>query len=108
MHVQRDNPDGAVALLRRALERLERYPPEHRGIDVDAARVYAKAAMDHLDAGGELGSFRFPAFPATATGAWFTPDATALLPPRHPTPIPDGPAWLDAARPRQPRRRDDA
>lgn len=106
VHMQRGNPAGASALLQRAHERLDRYPPEHRGVDVEAARSFCRSAADHLRAGGRPDALVLPRFPATAGGAWFTPDATALLPPRDPTPIPDEPTWLGAARPRQPRRRD--
>lgn len=103
VHLQRGNPDGAIALLGRARERLGRYPEVHRGVDVAAARRYCVDASDALASGTTPA---MPPFPATPDGVWFTPDAAALGPPAQPTPIADEPLWLAAGRPRQPRRRD--
>jgi uncharacterized protein len=107
VHLQRDNPSGAAALLDRAAQRLDRYPGVHRGIDVAAARQRCRtdAAAIRRGAADEV---RIATFPATAEGAWFTPDPSALTPPDAATPIPDEPAWRAAGRPRAPRRRDQA
>jgi hypothetical protein len=106
VHLQRGNPTGAAALLERAASRLGRYPEVHRGIAVavvrDEAARLADAARDDAATSAHV-----PAFPATAEGAWFTPDPTALEPPPTPTPVPDEPVWLAAGRPRTARRRDD-
>lgn len=105
VHLQRGNPSGAAALLDRAAQRLARYPDTHRGIDVAGAR--RRCARDAAAIrGGATHAVRIAGFPATADGAWFTPDPAALLPPAAPTPIPDEPAWRAAGRPRAPRRRD--
>jgi uncharacterized protein len=106
VHLQRGNPTGAVALLERAAERLDRYPDVHRGIDVATTRRRCRADAAAIRAGTAT-EVRIPAFPATGAGAWFTPDPSALTPPDGPTPIPDEPAWRAAGRPRAPRRRDE-
>lgn len=102
VHLQRGNPDGAIALFGRARERLERYPPTHRGIDVATARRWCVDAAAELRAGGEPS---LPSFPAADGGAWFTTDPSALVPSEEPTPIADEPAWVAAGRPRRPRTR---
>jgi uncharacterized protein len=104
VHLQRANPDGAVALLARAGDRLSRYPDRYRGIDVAAARSFCRGAASAITAGEERPAW--PSFPAAPGGAWFTPDPSALEPPSTTTPIPDEPTWVAAGRPRQPRRRD--
>jgi uncharacterized protein len=106
VHLQRGNLAGAAALLQRARERLEPYPDVHRGIAVDAAIAACVAAEQRLADGEALTAAAIPGFPATADGAWFTPDPDALQPPATPTPIPDEPVWLAAGRPRRPRQRD--
>ena len=102
VHVQRANPVGAVALFRRAAQRLQRYPSVHRGILVAELRTRAAAAAERVERDGVDG-LDLPSFPAAASGAWFTADPAALEPPDTPTPVPDAPAWLDALR----RRSDD-
>jgi uncharacterized protein len=104
VHLQRGNPTGAAALLDRAADRLDRYPETHRGIEAATARSWCRQAAATVRRGAV--DLTVPAFPATPTGAWFTPDPAALTPPDRPTPIPDEPAWRAAGRPRQPRRRD--
>lgn len=104
VHLQRGNHVGSGALLRRAAERLSRYPEQHRGLEVDRARAFCHDAMAIL-VDGDATSIVFPEFPATPRGAWFTPDADALEPPEHPTPVPDEPVWLAAGKPRSPRTR---
>lgn len=105
VHVQRGNPVGAAKLAERAAERLQPYPSEHRGIDVEAARRTCARLSDEVRE-QPIDQVTLPgAFPATAAGAWFTPDPAALAPPADPTPIPDEPAWLAAGKPRSPNRR---
>ncbi|MCC5950291.1 MAG: DUF309 domain-containing protein [Nitriliruptoraceae bacterium] len=110
VHVQRDNPHGAVTLLERAASRLDAYPDLHRGIEVGPLRREARARAARIAEHG-LDGVTHPAFPAAPGGAWFTPDPAALEPPTTPTPVPDGPAWLTAlerrpdARARRPQRR---
>jgi uncharacterized protein len=105
VHIQRANPTGALTLLDRAHGRLEPYPDEHRGIDVEAARrtcrrLTEQIQRDGIDAAGSPGPF-----PSAAGGPWFTPDPAALEPPNEPTPIPDEPVWVTAGRPRRPQQR---
>jgi uncharacterized protein len=104
VHLQRGNPVGAAALLERAGDRLARYPGRHRGIEAARARAFCLDAMAML-ADGAAEGIELPAFPATAEGAWFTPDPDALEPPTEPTPVPDEPVWLAAGQPRRPRTR---
>jgi uncharacterized protein len=101
--LQRDNPAGALALLERAAERLATYPPVHRGIAVATVRAACEQAA-FLVRHGDPAAVELPSFPATADGAWFTPDPDALHPPATPTPVPDEPAWRAASR--APRRRE--
>jgi uncharacterized protein len=105
VHLQRDNPAGAAALLERAAERLATYPDVHRGIAVAAVRAACDDAA-FLVRHGDPAVVELPSFPAAAGGAWFTPDPDAAGPAPHPTPVPEEPAWRAAARPRAPRRRD--
>lgn len=105
VHLQRGNRDGARAILAKAGARLAPYPPVRRGIDVAAARS-AVARADAVLAAAPAGApapgpddavTLIPGFPATATGAWFHPDADATHPPATPTAVPEGPAWREAA-----------
>lgn len=107
VHVQRGNPVGALALFRRAAGRLQRYPDVHRGLQVASVRAHAEAAADRVERDGVDG-IELPAFPAAPDGAWFTVDPAALEPSVTPTPLPDGPAWLDASRRRAERDDGDA
>ncbi|HEY6421930.1 MAG TPA: DUF309 domain-containing protein [Pseudonocardiaceae bacterium] len=52
-HVQRGNPRGAAALLRRAADRLDPYAeaPPH-GLDVTGLASYARALADRIETGG--------------------------------------------------------
>jgi len=105
VHVQRGNPVGAAKLAQRAADRLASYPPEHRGIDVEAARQTCARLADEVR-DRPIDEVTLPgAFPATSCGAWFTPDPAALEPPTTPTPIPDEPVWLAAGKPRSPNQR---
>lgn len=109
VHLQRGNLAGARAILDKAAERLAAYPGERRGIDVATARrtcAELRAALDD-PAQQPPGPERLAVFPQTARGAWYSPDAAALEPPASPTPVPDEPVWLAAAR-RQAPTRDEA
>lgn len=103
VHRQRGNSSGAATLYRRAAGRLNAYPPQHRGIDVTAAVAHCDRAAEAVVAGSG-GQVAPPRFPATASGAWFTPDPAALEPPSTPTPVPDEPTWLAAGERRAPQR----
>lgn len=107
VHLQRGNADGARAILVKAAQRLARYPDEHRGIDVAAARRACDRAQQELaerpDDDPPLSAADalrlIPPFPAAAGGGWFNPDPSASGPPTRPTPVPDESAWRAAARP---------
>lgn len=62
-HLQRGNPAGARALLARGLERLERYPSPHLGIDtralIEGAQEVSVARRDD-DEDSVPRFFRFP------------------------------------------------
>jgi uncharacterized protein len=111
VHLQCGNRHGALALVDRARQRLARYPSQHRGVDVAAARDYCLEvtrvlAPDARGAPASTDEVPLPRFPATDGGAWFTPDAGALEPPGSPTPTSDPSDRLAAGRPRRPRRRE--
>ena len=93
VHLQRGNPAGAAALLERAADRLADYPAEHRGIATAATVAVCRDAATRVRRSGSTRDVGIPPFPATASGAWFTPDPAALLPPSDPTPVPDEPPW---------------
>jgi len=105
VHLQRGNPSGARALLVRSAERCAGYPDAHRGIDVTAAVARCHALVRALDGGAPADTLEVGSFPATPTGAWFTPDPAALAPPADPTPLVDEPTWLTAGQPRRARTR---
>ncbi|MEX2549455.1 MAG: DUF309 domain-containing protein [Nitriliruptoraceae bacterium] len=106
VHLQRDNPSGATALLRRACERLSSYPDEHRGVAVTTAVARCSVLSAALERGEDPASVVIGRFPAAAGGAWFARDPSLLGPGDEPTPIPDEPTWVTAGRPRSARRRD--
>ena len=107
VHLQRGNAAGAAALLERAADRLNAYPAEHRGIDTAHTVAVCLEAADRVRRTGATAGVRIPDFPAAASGAWFTPDPSALLPPVTPTPIPEAPTWVSRGEQRRPRRRDE-
>ena len=107
VHLQRGNPGGARTLLERAAERLDRYPQVHRGIDVVGAVARCRELMAALDVRADPATLSVGGFPATAEGAWFTPDPSALVPPDQPTALVDEPTWLTAGQPRRARDRDE-
>lgn len=51
-HRQRGNPRGAVTLLRRGADRLDRYGESHRGIPCERLARQARACADAIEAGG--------------------------------------------------------
>jgi uncharacterized protein len=91
VHLQRGNRIGARRLLDRALERLERQPDVHRGIDVAELRRTARSARDVLDA-GEVPAADWGPFPSRpdgrSPGVWFAVTADATGPSPVPTPVP--------------------
>ncbi|MFP4636737.1 MAG: DUF309 domain-containing protein [Nitriliruptoraceae bacterium] len=104
VHVQRENPDGAVTLFRRAADRLGGYPQGHRGVDVARAIDDAQRAAAQVADGG-VDEVALPGFPAMPGGPWYAASVEATAPPGSPTPLPDGPAWSTAARDRARDRR---
>jgi predicted metal-dependent hydrolase len=48
-HLQRRNFAGTASLLRRALQRLEAYPPAYGCVEVEALRESLRAWIDALD-----------------------------------------------------------
>lgn len=103
VHHQRGNPTGAAALLDRAGRRLEHYPSAHRGVDVHALVLHARAAAQRGREQGRAGPP--PSFPTVGDGPWFAVDPQAEAPSPRPTPVPDEPTWEAARRPRQPQDR---
>jgi predicted metal-dependent hydrolase len=59
LHLRRGNFRGAVSLLRRGLERLERLPPACQGVDVADLRHRARWCLERL---AELGPARIGEF----------------------------------------------
>jgi uncharacterized protein len=51
-HWKRGEPEGTRSLLRRVLKRLEKYPAEFGGVDVDRLRGELGAWVEALGAGG--------------------------------------------------------
>jgi len=87
VHLQRENPSGAMALLERARTRLSVYPDEHRGIAVTTAVARCSVLHAALERGEDPRTLRIGRFPAASGGARFTRDKSALGPERDPTPI---------------------
>ena len=48
-HLQRENRTGTASLLRRSLRKLEPYPAEFGGIDVDGLRRTTQAWLEALE-----------------------------------------------------------
>lgn len=59
-HLRRGNPAGTEALLRAALGRLEKYPPEYGGVAVEALRRSIGSWLEALDAGSVRPELSFP------------------------------------------------
>jgi predicted metal-dependent hydrolase len=87
VHHQRANPAGAVTLLERAADRLERYPDIHHGVDVEQLTVFARGAVAAVRDAGFCVEIGYPEFPRMDDGPWVAgPDAS-------PTPLSRLPAW---------------
>jgi len=87
VHVQRDNPDGAVTLWNRAADYLDPYPDEHHGVDVGSLRRLARDGAVRVAAGGTAG-VPLPGFPAHAAGPY-----VGATPDDGPHPLRDAPPW---------------
>lgn len=59
-HLSRENRDGAESLLRRGLEKLERFPAQFRGIELGELRATAKRWLSALQAGASPEPDRLP------------------------------------------------
>ncbi len=59
-HRQRGNFPGAKSLLRRALGKLERYPPAFEGVDVGRLRGNVEAWLEVLDRNDGAARLEFP------------------------------------------------
>lgn len=57
-HLERKNKRGAVSLLTRALRRLEHFPKEYGGIDVETLRENVRGWLQRLD--GEDPALQLP------------------------------------------------
>lgn len=105
VHLQRGNPAGARTLLERVEERLSAYPQEHRGVDVAGALARCRTLVTALETGTLPAAEVVGGFPHAPGGAWFAPEVDATGPAATPTPLPDGPRWLDEGQPRPAMRR---
>lgn len=99
VHDQRDNPEGAMTLLRRAADHLAPYPSPHHGIDTEQLRERALAMARRVAEEG-TGTGPHPAVPTTPDGP-FVGDG----PDDGPHPLRDEPAWRRAPRDPAPERR---
>ena len=59
-HYQRGNRPGAQSLLEAGLNKLECFPPTHRGIRLDELRAAGKRWVAELAAGRSPGNEQFP------------------------------------------------
>jgi uncharacterized protein len=59
-HLQRRNPQGTLSLLRRALDRLERYPAWFGGVCMTSLREEIREWLRALEAGGATADLAFP------------------------------------------------
>jgi uncharacterized protein len=59
-HLRRGNPAGTKALLRAALGRLEKYPPEYGGVAVGTLRRSIGNWLEALDVGSLQAGLSFP------------------------------------------------
>lgn len=87
VHVQRDNPDGAVTLWHRAADYLDPYPAVHHGVDVEALRRLAREGAGRVAATGTAG-VELPGLPVTADGPH-----VGARPDDGPHPLREAPPW---------------
>ena len=80
VHHQRGNHVGAATLLRRAADKLRRYPDVYCGIDVEQLRVFAEGAADAIDLAQSAVEVGYPEFPALEGGPTVDPDHAAWSP----------------------------
>lgn len=59
-HMQRSNRAGTASLLRRALSRLDRFPPEYGGVAVEPLRDSIRAWLAALDQAEESPQIPIP------------------------------------------------
>jgi predicted metal-dependent hydrolase len=59
-HYTRGNHRGTRSLLEAGLKKLERFPPKHRGIELEALRAAARHWMVALATGADPGAHEFP------------------------------------------------
>ena len=93
VHHQRENPEGAVTLWRRAADYLEPYPSVHHGVDVDQLREFALVSAAAVEAAGVIIDLTYPIFPAMDGGPWPGDE-----PDDGPFPLRDEPAWRQVPR----------
>lgn len=58
VHVQRGNPRGVAAQMRKAIRALEPFRPRWMGMDVDALLAHARSAIAAAEASGDAESLR--------------------------------------------------
>jgi predicted metal-dependent hydrolase len=59
-HYQRKNFRGTASLLRAALRKLEAFPSDYGGIDVEGVRASVRECLRALDSGEQLMEMRVP------------------------------------------------
>jgi len=59
-HHQRENLAGTRTLLRRGLEKVEQFPPRHRGLRLEELRRAVRDWLEDLEQGGSCGGWRYP------------------------------------------------
>ena len=59
-HLQQNNPTGAIRQLKRALRKLEDYPPEFGRVDVDAVRCSIAEWLTALEGATPTASLPYP------------------------------------------------
>jgi uncharacterized protein len=59
-HFSRGNPEGTASLLRKGLEKLERFPINHRGVQLDALRMELRVWVTTLGHAQEKPALKIP------------------------------------------------
>ena len=62
-HCQRQNAQGALAVLERAVDRLASFPSPHRGVDTESLIARARNVMLAVGEHGASSDLDFPRFP---------------------------------------------